>query len=81
MLKSGCHTVHFLLRETVPRGFGAPFRYGLTDLRRYFVGLAGIQFEIARYLLASVRDAVLSSSFIAVLRTRGFISIGTGFIS
>jgi hypothetical protein len=58
MLKSGRHTVHFLLRETVPRGLGAPFRYGLAD----------IQFEIARYLTA-------------VLRTRGFISIGTGIIS
>jgi hypothetical protein len=45
MLKSGPHTVHFLLCETVPCGFGALFRYVLADLRRYFAGLADIQFE------------------------------------
>jgi hypothetical protein len=57
MLKSGRRTVHFLLRESMPGGFGAPFRYSLADLRRYFAGLADIQFEIARSLSEESRSS------------------------
>ena len=50
MLKSGRHAVDFRLGESVPRGFVAPLRDHLADLRRYFAGLAGVEIKIPRNL-------------------------------
>src|ERR1700730_3164845 len=46
MLKCGRHAVDFAFGETMPCGFIAPLRDGLTDVRGYFAGLASVQFEI-----------------------------------
>ncbi len=50
MLKCRRHAVDFAFRETMPCGFVAPLRDGLTNLCGYFAGLASVQFEISRHL-------------------------------
>src|SRR5437879_7041762 len=50
MFKCRRHAVDFAFGETMPCGFVAPLRDGLTDLCGYFAGLAKVQFEISRHL-------------------------------
>src|SRR5260370_27361799 len=50
MLKCRRRGVDFGFRETMPCGFVAPLRDGLTNLCGYFAGLASVQFEISRQL-------------------------------
>jgi hypothetical protein len=68
----------------MPRGLGAPLRDRRSDLCRNIAGFVRIQFEIPKYpatSIASAREAVLSSSLIAVLRMRGLMPVGTGLRS
>jgi hypothetical protein len=48
VLKRRGHAVDFLFRQTMPRSFVAPLRYGITDLLCNLAGPAVIQFEILR---------------------------------
>ena len=81
MLKSGRHAVDFRLGESVPRGFVAPLRDHLADLRHYFAGLAGVEIKIPRNLQCQRKRRGVVILVDAVARMRAFMSVGTGLRS